>query len=768
MYKSILYIFLFSLFSTGFSQQNPTINGFIKDAESNEDIIGATIFQKGSMNGTVSNSYGFFSLKVNADTVKLSVLAIGYESKEITVFKNDPKLEIKLSPKTHETKEVEIIGKNDNRDLESTQMSTEKVTMAEAKKLPPIFGEVDIIKVLQMKPGIQSGGEGVTGIYVRGGGPDQNLILLDEAVVYNASHLFGFFSIFNPDAVKAAEIYKGGFPAQYGGRLSSVIDVKLNDGNKNKHTLSGGIGIITTRLTASGPLKKGKISYLVSGRRTYVEPFTKIINDRNKTKPDFNPIPNYYFYDMNAKIGIDIDAKNRLYIGGYFGRDKFNYTLRQNFNFIWGNSVGTIRWNHIFSPKLFSNTTFYVTDYRYKINRKVENYSFDLNSFITDYTVKTDFEYFLNKNHDIKFGAYGTYHQFSIGRLQAGTTDGSVKFGAGTNLEAKEGGVYFSDEIDINARTKINAGIRYSIFVSNKKLYHNPEPRFSLRYKLSENASFKLSYSKMIQYAHLVSNSGGSLPTDVWYPSNKYVKPERANQIAAGPTFDLFKKKWVFGYEFYYKIMRNQLDLRDGAQIFANPKLEQEFVIGDGLAYGNEFYLEKKEGKLHGWVSYTLSWNWRKFDLINNGEPFHPRYDQRHNLNIVGIYEINKRLTLSSTWVYSSGNAVTLPQGRFFFQDIAGSPTNLAIPIFMPRNSYRMPAYHRLDLALVYKFFGKKHESDLTFAIYNVYNRRNPYFIYFDLVRDPKTNQPISDFKFEAKQVSLFPIIPTLTYNFKF
>ena len=761
---------LLVVFISARAQHKVTISGFVKDIETKEDLIGAIVQIKGIAKGVTTNAYGFYALNVSAnDTIALMVSSLGYTPYLITFVADsiNVKKDFFLSLQMKETKEVLVLGNKESQFVEATQMSKNEITIEEAKKIPPILGEVDIIKVLQMKPGIQSGGEGVTGIFVRGGGPDQNLILLDESTVYNANHLFGFFSIFNPDIVKGAEVYKGAFPAQYGGRLSSVIDVKLKEGNKNKFGASGGIGLITSRLTVEGPIQKGKSSFIISGRRTYIEPVIEYVNKQNVNDPNYEVIPNYYFYDLNAKINYELGKKDRVYASMYLGRDAFQYRTKSNFDFIWGNTVGTLRWNHVFGTKMFCNTSLYTTKYRYVIKQQFDSYDYKLASYINDVAFKTDFEYFPSNKHEVKFGAYFTQHNFSIGRLQSGTQDGSVNFEAGSVLGAQDFGVYLGDEFDLSSKWKVNAGLRLSGFrkkAEDNYYFMTPEPRFSLRYKLKPNISLKASYSRMMQYVHLVSNSGGTLPTDVWYPSNKYVNPESAHQVAIGPSASFKEGKYNVSYEFYYKRMYNQMDLRDGAQIFSNPKLEEEFVYGDGWAYGNEFFVEKKKGKITGWLSYTLSWNWRQFDQINRGEAFNPRYDQRHNINVVAMYELSKRFVLSLTWVYGSGNAVTLPQGRLMLQNVPGASVNIAIPEYMPRNSYRMEPYHRMDLAFIWKFAPRWGESDLTFAIYNMYNRANPYFIYFE----PKSTTSAANYKFVAKQASLFPVIPTLTYNFKF
>ena len=763
-------VFLFLIPQIIVAQNTVTMSGYVKDKDSKEDLIGAVIHIKGVTKGVSTNDYGFYSINVPLnDSIEIIVASLGYEQfhEKIKTQNSNFKKDILLNSQITTTEIIKVVSKKAPKEIEETQMSKTQITIEDAKKIPALLGEVDIIKVLQMKPGIQSGGEGVTGIFVRGGGADQNLIILDEATIYNANHLFGFFSIFNPDIVKGAELYKGAFPAQYGGRLSSVIDVKLKEGNKTKFGASGGIGLISTRLTLEGPIQKGKSSFIISGRRTYVEPFINYINKANSKDTNYSPIPGYYFYDINAKANYEISEKDKLFASFYLGRDAFNYSQKSKFDFIWGNTAGSLRWNHVFGDKLFCNTSLYTTNYSYILKQKFDNFNFQLGSYIKDVAGKTDFEYYPNNKHEIRFGAYFTHHNFSIGQLQAGTDDGTVNFSNGTVLIAQDFGIYAGDEFDLIPNLKVNVGLRLSGFRRSKTsddYFITPEPRFAARYKFNDHISLKGSYTRMMQYVHLVSNSGGTLPTDVWYPSNKNVNPESAHQFAIGPTANFKKGMYSLSYEFYYKRMYNQIDLKDGAQIFSNPKLEEEFVFGDGWAYGNEFSIEKKKGKFTGWIGYTLAWNWRHFDEINKGQAFHPRSDQRHNINVALMYEITKRLTFSTSFVYGSGNAVTLPSGRFVLQNVPGGNPQIAVPEYMPRNSYRMAPYNRMDIAFIWKFAPRWGESDLTFSIYNIYNRSNPFFIYFE----PKVKGDKSNLNFVAKQASLFPLIPSLTYNFKF
>ncbi|MEO0471483.1 MAG: TonB-dependent receptor [Bacteroidota bacterium] len=758
--------------------QSFTISGYVRIAESGETLIGATVAAPALQKGTYTNEYGFYSLTLpsSSEAVQLVFAFSGY-NREVREFilRKDTTLNMNLAYKQLE--EVEIIAESYQEQLKSTEMSIERVSMKEAKLLPALLGEVDIIKTLQLKPGVSAGSEGSSGIFVRGGGADQNLVLLDGTVLYNPSHLFGFFSTFNTDAVKDVKLFKGGFPAQYGGRLSSVIDVRLNEGNVKKFSGSGGLGLISSRLTLEGPLVKDKGSFMISGRRTYVDIFTRAINRAQEDQPDFNPIPDYFFYDLNTKANYKLGENDQIFLSGYFGRDAFNFDDGNfDFNFSWGNANGTLRWNHLFSPRLFMNVSASVADYKYVIRNEFDIFNFQLGSRITDINLSTDFTWQPNNQHTVRFGASAMRHEFIVNSLDAGAEDSSFNFNAGTTYLGTEMGAYIADEYDVNNKLRLNYGLRLSGFThEDGSFYANLEPRFALRYAASPKLSIKASYARMVQYLHLVSNSGNTLPTDVWYPSNERVRPEGSHQIAAGFSLQL-GEQFLLTNEVYYKWLQNTVDFRNAANLFVNNDLDSEFVFGRGWAYGNEFYLEKKLGRLTGWIGYTLSWSWRVFDginangefvvedALNDGKRFHPRQDRRHDLSIVSIYEINKRFSVSASWVYQTGNAVTLPIGRFFLfgEDVVGVPTN--VPDFPERNSFRMPAYHKLDLGFIIRFFPKWGESDLTISAYNAYNRRNPYFIFFDQV-DNANGIPT---QFQARQVSLFPIIPSITYNFKF
>lgn len=745
-------------------QQQYSVSGYVKDKQTGEDLIAANVFSEKHNKGMSTDANGFYSLSLPKDSIVLTFSYFGYITQQKKIFLDkDVQITIYLETEVTELEEVQIEIDPLQKDLETTQMSTVKITSKDAKLLPAFAGEVDLFKSLQLKPGVQSGGEGSSGLYVRGGGPDQNLILLDEAPVYNASHLFGFFSVFNADAIKDVELYKGGFPSQFGGRLSSVVDIKMNEGNKTKLAGSGGIGIIASRLTIEGPIKKGKSSFLISGRRTYFDIFTRLLNKANKDKKDYNPIPDYYFYDLNTKVNFDIGERDRIFVSGYFGNDIFGFKQGDfDFAFRWGNRTSTVRWNHIYNSKLFSNISFIYSSYQYNITNKVNDFSFTLGSAIRDLHLKADFDYYLNDKHALKFGTQAIHHKFTVGRLKAGNKDNG-EFTSGERLNATDLAFYIADDYTLNAKWKFNLGVRYSGFINDNKFYSGLEPRISSRYKVNNKIALKASYARMYQYIHLISNSGASLPTDVWYPSTSKVRPQRSDQIAGGITINLFGNQYQLANEIYYKWMKRQLDFRDGAQIFANENLADEFLIGKGWSYGNEIYLEKKKGKTTGWIGYTLSWTWRRFDLINSGNKFPARYDRRHDISVVVIHNLSKRISISATWVYGTGNAVSLPIGRFYLQDVPGAELAV-VPEFLERNSFRMPSYHRFDMGLVWKFKPKWGESDLTFSIFNAYNRRNPYFIYFDTEKD-SNGLPT---KFQAKQVALFPLIPSVTYNFKF
>ncbi|TPE44381.1 TonB-dependent receptor [Pontibacter mangrovi] len=750
-----------------FAQVRQAVQGYVRAAGSSEALIGATVSVPATGQGVITNENGFYALRLPQGEHTLQVTYVGFKTttRTINVLAVPLQTNFYLEASNNELQEVKIETGSLRQKLNDTRMSVNTLTTREAKLLPALFGEVDLIKTMQLKPGVQSGGEGSSGLYVRGGGPDQNLVLLDDAMVYNPSHLFGFFSVFNPDAVKSVELYKGGFPAQFGGRLSSVVDVTQQKGNNEQLHAKGGLGLISSRLTVDGPIVKDKLNFIASGRRTYVDIFTRQVNRLMEGKEDYNPIPDYYFYDLNASLNYTISEKDNLTLGGYLGRDIFGFNDSDfTFSFDWGNTLGNLSWQHKFNENLYATTSLGYTGYKYSINNKIDIFSFRLTSDVQDHTLKTDFDWFVGKGHSLKFGAQATRHDFTVGRLNFESEDSTLSFGSGSTYRGSEFGLYASDDFVVSPMVSFNYGLRLSGFNSAGKTYLALEPRVSGKYNFNENTSLKASFASMRQYVHLLTNSGASLPTDIWYPSNQNVKPQRSKQVALGISHLLGKGKFLFTNEVYYKWMKRQIDFRDGANLFVNDSLENEFLFGQGNSYGNEFYLEKVSGKTTGWLGYTLSWTYRQFDGINEGRRFPARYDRRHDISLVMMHQLNKRLSLTAAFVYGTGNAYSVPVARLAFQDVEGKPASI-VPIYEDRNAYRLQAYHRLDLGAVLKLKPKRGEADLTFSVYNAYNRRNPYFVYFEQQKDRDTDETIG---FQAKQVSLFPAIPSVTYNFKF
>ncbi len=773
-----------------FGQEEITISGTLSDAESGETLIGASVIIRPNSIGTTTNEYGFYSITIPkvSDSLEIEFSYVGFQPQSRRILPNQTiLLNIELSTGI-QLQEVVVKANSYKEQLNSTQMSVEEISTAEVKVIPALLGETDILKTIQLKPGIPSGSEGTTGLFVRGGGNDQNLIILDEAVVYNANHLFGFFSTFNTDAVKDLKVYKGGFPAQYGGRLSSVIDVRMKEGNNRKFSGTGGIGLITSRLTLEGPIQKEKSSFIVSGRRTYVDIFTRAINKQNEDDPDYDPIPDYFFYDLNIKANYQLSEKDRLFVSGYFGRDKFGFEGDFfDFSFDWGNATGTARWNHVFSPKLFSNTTFTYSDYQYNINTKVTGFSFKVGSDVKDANLKTDFYYAPNNRHILRFGGNVTYHKFNVGRLKAGSDDGEVSFSTGQTFDGLQFGLYFADEYEPNSKFKINSGLRVSGFANDGNWHLRVEPRIAAKYSVNERLTLKGSYARMHQYVHLVSTAGIALPTDVWYPSTERIKPQTSDQIAIGGSY-LIGKDFFLTNEYYFKYLDNQLSFVDWADLFANDELEETFAIGKGYGYGFELGLEKKVGNLKGWAGYTLAWIRRgKFKTINDqvftSSPdgyFQPRYDRRHDVSIVTMFDfgkqlqnsVKKRFTISATVVYGSGDKAWIPPGRAAILDVYGGEFQPIVPDFGDtRNNITLPYFLRADFGLVLNFDPKWGESDLTFSIFNVTNRRNAFFIYLEpVIQEQDFLGTIQEIPVgvKAKQVSLFPIIGSLTWNFKF
>ncbi|RYD73610.1 MAG: TonB-dependent receptor, partial [Sphingobacteriales bacterium] len=629
----------------------------------------------------------------------------------------------------------------------------------------------DLFRILQLLPGVQSGSEASAGFYVRGGGPDQNLILLDEAVVYNPFHLGGYMSTFNADAIRSVSLTKGGFPAQYGGRLSSIVDVTMKDGNENEHHGEGGIGIISSRLTLEGPIIKGKSTYMFSGRRTYIDalvrPFFPSGNDAA-----------YYFYDLNGKINYKFSDKDRVFLSSYMGRDVFfvEQKTRDEYTKIqidWGNKTVTARWNHLFTDKLFANTTFLYNDYNFQIGSTMDNDPADtikaskasLFSGINDVGGKIDFDWFPSVRNRVKFGAQYTYQQF-IPTAVRGESPDIEEFKTQQQKYVHQGGIYINDEYTASPLLAFNFGLRLPFFAYKQTQYYSLEPRITTKYSLDERSSIKAAYTYMNQYIHLISNSTLSLPMDLWIPSSNIVKPQKAHQVAVGYFRNFKNDNYETSVEIYYKDMRNMIEYREGAQIFLNADLDKELVFGKGQSYGSEFFVKKNNGRITGWIGYTLSYANRNFPELNNGKTYPAKYDRRHDFVITGVYNFNKQWSFSTIFVYGSGHSASLPMGTYSIRgmDDGSFGGEFTGQDFVEKNFYKLRAYNRMDIGIKYTKEKKLYSSDWRFDIYNVYSRRNPYFVYLGTERDRNSNiiKPV------AKQVSLFPIIPSVSYNLRF
>lgn len=773
-----IYISLFLLlFTAHISAQKITYSGLITEVESGETLPGVLVFCPETNEGTSTNNYGFYSLTLPNSATKIMVQFMGYEPQEIQLNSNQPRKNIELQKVKFDLKTVVVEGEKTTNVVEETQMSSIEIPIDQIKKIPALFGEKDVLKVIQLLPGVQKGSEGSSGFYVRGGGPDQNLIILDDATVYNANHLFGFFSIFNGDALKSVELIKGGFPARYGGRLSSVLEMQMKDGNKEKFKGEAGIGLISSRLTLEGPIQKGKSSFLVSGRRTYIDALIYPFLPADQKA-------GYFFYDFNAKANFILNDKNRFYLSGYFGKDKFYFkpkaedgTVNEGY-FLWQNQTATARLNHIISPKAFSNTSLIFSKYNLAIGLKeiqTNNDFFELRfkSGIRDWSMKHDIDYFPNASHHIRTGISSTYHRFTPSAIVVASTDGAEEIDKAENYDALESGLYLEDDWTITPLLKANFGARMSHFIYKSANYYGIEPRASIRYLINEKLSVKASYALMNQYMHLLSNTGVGLPTDLWVPATDRVAPQRSHQGAIGIAKELEKPKLTITAEAYYKRMLNIIGYKEGASflnvgraIDGKPITWQDNVTsGNGTSYGAELLVQKKVGKWSGWIGYTLSWTTLQFDELNDGKPFYARYDRRHDFSAVGIYEVNDHLTISATWVYGTGQAITLPLATYNVQphDPATNQFNnffgLGATDYGDKNDFRMAPYHRLDIAAQWHKQLKRCERTFELGVYNAYNRKNPFFY--------SISQRVDGSNY-LSQVSLFPIIPSVSWSFKF
>ncbi|TAF32658.1 MAG: TonB-dependent receptor [Cytophagales bacterium] len=766
------------LTSVSGQSQSFTFSGFVRESGSLETLIGVTVYLPSLQTGSVSNTYGFYSVSVPkvSDSLEVIFSMVGYKKQayKLSTAQDLKNFDIELVS-NNELEGVVVLGP-DERQSQSATMSKLSIPIQQIKEIPALLGEKDVLKVLQLMPGVQSGSEGNSGLYVRGGGPDQNLIILDDAIVYNAFHLFGFFSLFNGDAIKSVELIKGGFPARYGGRISSVLDINLKDGNKEKIKGEGGIGIIASRFVLEGPIQKKKSSFIVSARRTYIDALIQPFLSRQERG-------GYYFYDFNAKTNFQLGAKDKIYLSGYFGEDKFYFNTASDDNrmkggFEWGNGTGTLRWNHVFNKKCFANLSVIYSNYQFGINvsEKEDDYTFNLDykSGIRDWGLKYDLEYAASTVHNFRFGVASTAHRF---------TPSAVVYKDNQDFEFKdkkniidviESGIYIEDTYTPSRNFTANLGFRLSAFQYKETQYFKPEPRISLAYLFNSELSLKGSFSQMNQYVHLLSNTGVGLPTDLWVPSTTRVKPQTSTQYALGIAKDIPARRLSFTAEAYYKISQNVIGYKEGASFLllddptSNDELswQSNITAGQAQSYGIELLLQRKVGKFSGWLGYTLSWTQLQFDSLNFGKWFYARYDRRHDAKAVLIYKPNKSFTFSAVWVYGTGNAITLPLANY--NAVQHDPVNInqnsqnfasIVEEFGQKNGFRMKAYHRMDLSAQFHRKHKRYESTWEISAYNVYNRRNPFFYYID---SGSNNQSV------LKQITLFPIIPSVSYSFKF
>ncbi len=776
--KRIISVFLLILcFNTlaGEPLQRYTIKGHVKDANSGEDLLGASIYARSVSSGTVANHYGFYSISLPEGTYKLEVSYVGYTTQHHEIELNSNKtIDFNLEPSQTLLEEVTISDESPDRNVSQVRMSTNQLQMEKVRALPSFMGEVDVLKTLLLLPGVSWSNEVSAGFFVRGGGQDQNLVLLDEATVYNASHLMGFFSVFNPDAIKDLQLYKGGIPAQYGGRLSSVLDIRMKEGNNKKFSGAGGIGNISSRLTLEGPIQKNTSSFIVSGRRTYADIFLPLSEDANIRNNRL------YFYDLNAKANYRINENNRVFVSGYFGRDVYKFD--DMFGFEWGNATATMRWNHIFNSRLFSNFTFIYSNYDYNLffNEGVE--SFDWISNINDISFKGDFTWYLNPENTIRFGLNSSYHLINPGYVKGDGEDAIISEYRMPNTNALQHALYISNEQQLFSNFTIEYGLRYSLFQNigegtlysfNEEYqivdttyyasgeifndYQGFEPRISMVYQIDGKQSLKANYNRTRQYLHQATNSTSATPLDIWFPSSPNIKPQIADQWTIGYFRNFYDNMFENSLELYYKDIKNQIDFRDHAELLLNPKLEGELRTGKAWSYGIEFMFNKTKGNFTGWISYTYSVTRRKIPAINDGKPYPTPYDRPHDIAIVLSYDYSERLNLSANWVYNTGRPVNLPTGRFEYD-------GMVLPVYSGRNSKRLPDYHRLDLSLNIKTRTRPNrnwQGSWNISVYNAYYRKNVFSYYFEQKDD-------SPDETQAYKMYMFGIIPAVSYNFNF
>jgi len=752
-------------------QQKYTLSGSVSDASTGEDLTGATVMVAGSNKGTATNSYGFYSLSLPEGDRTIRVSFIGYDAFETKIHLNkDVSLNIELEPSVQTLGEVVVASESDDGNISSAATGVEKLDIRKIETIPVLFGEKDILKTIQLLPGISNASEGSTGFNVRGGSIGHNLILLDEAPVYSSAHLMGFFSVFNSDAIKNVTVYKGGIPAEYGGRASSVVDIVMNNGNSKNFSTSGGIGLVSSRLTVELPVMKERMSLILSGRRTYADLIARTLFKDDVISDEMK----FYFYDLNAKINFTVNPRNRIFLSGYFGKDVFD--LREDLGTGWGNTTGTLRWNHLFNEKLFPNTSLIYSRFDYGF--AFGSLGIRLRSGIEDVNLKEDMTWYIDPDNTLKAGFNLVYHVFRPGELSAGdTTDYEIAL---REKKGAEGALYLQNEQELSQRLSANYGIRLSLFsqlgpgwfyeydennsITDSSFFKKNqavfphfllEPRLSVNYRAGERSSLKASFSRMSQFIHLLSNTTSGTPADVWLPGSNNLKPVIVDQFSAGYFRNFMDNGIEASLEAWYKDIKNTTDYEDGAEIIFNEHVESQILTGRGRGYGLELYIKKKYGEFSGWIGYTLSRTENRIEGINDYEWYPVKYDKTHDLSLVTIYKPGKRLSLSAVWTYATGNAVTFPSGRYV---INGSP----VPFYTERNGYRMPAYHRLDLSVTLEGRNRKRfKSQWDLSVYNLYNRHNAYMISF---RESETVPGAT----EAVRLSLFGIVPVISYNFKF
>lgn len=768
---------LFSLFVFGNeAKENFTLSGFITDGENGESLPGATVFITNLQRGAAANNYGFYSVTLPKGSYEIRYSFVGYSDTTMVIdLVNDTAINIELIQATERLDEVEITGEAVNENIVSSQMSVNTITSQTIKEIPALMGEVDLIKAIQLLPGVKFVAEGSSGFSVRGSSPDQNLIQLDEATVYNAGHLMGFFSVFNNDAVKSVHLYKGDLPAQYGGRIASLVDIRMKEGNMKKFHGKGGIGIIASRLMLEGPIWKDKASFMVAGRRTYADLFLKLSQDENFSNSAL------YFYDLNAKVNLNINQNNHVFLSGYFGKDVFKGG--DQFKMDWGNSTGTLRWNHIFNEKLFSNFSFVASRFNYNIGIPEGNIqSFLWESSLVDYDLKANFTWFANTNNKITFGLSSIYHDFFPGVFEGIGEDANYgKYEIDHNYSL-ESALYLGNEQKIGSLVTIKYGLRVSVFnnigpqtvfkydsagtvidstiYDSQKIYNTYfgiEPRLGVNFRINEISSVKASYSRNYQYIQQAQNSTAGSPLNIWFSASPNITPQVGNQVALGYFRNFKEGMFETSAEVYYKFIEDAIDFRDHADLLLNKYLEGELLIGSGYGYGIEFLVKKTRGKFTGWASYTYARTFNEIPGINNGNAYPAHYDRPHDFGIILNYNVSRSISLGLNWVYLTGQPVTFPVGRFNYG-------NNIIPVYSERNTYRLPDYHRLDLSFTWsqKYKpNKKWYNEINVSLYNVYNRKNPWVINF--LNDP--DQPNVTY---AEMIYLFGIVPSVTYNFSF